>query len=444
MKNLLIIFALFFTIHGVSQLPKGDRVLSWQLDLHQNDDYDSSFLYGKQACMEAVHLFMTWNDLETTSGVFNDTGVATLKVMNLYYPAASTPVEFQFAPLNTLFKSVPSDLQSISFNSPTMIARFKNVIDTVFKYIPNVDLTAFNIGNECDLVLGIDSNKYNEYKEFLDSVIPYVKQKYFTIHGTNLKIGTTLTHHGLVANSTKALCKKLNKNLDIVATTYYPLNSDFTMKNPNVVMGDFNALVSEYSDTSQPIYFVECGYSSSDSCNSNELQQAQFYKNVFEAWDSNYNSIKLITIFKLVDWSQAQANQLGIDYGLTDIKFIEYLRTLGVRTWDGNGRSKPAYFQIMCELRDRNWCVPAFCQPVSINENKEDKDILIYPNPVHNQLTISSPTAINSARVYNSQGKLVLVTQQNQVDLSNMKNGLYFISVKLENDSYINKKVIKN
>ncbi len=444
MKKVLFLFALLSYSIGYSQIQKGDRILSWQLDLAQNQDYDSSFLYGKQACMEATHLFMAWNDLETTSGIFNDTGRNTLKIMNIYYPTAGTPVEFQFAPLNTLFKSVPTDLQSVSFNSPVMISRFKNVMDTVFKYIPNLDLTALNIGNECDIVLGVDSNKYNEYKEFLDSVIPYVKQKYFALHASNLKIGTTLTHHGLVATSTKNLCKKLNKNLDIVAVTYYPLNSDFTMKNPSVVPGDFSALVAEYSDTNQPIYFVECGFSSSDTCNSNDLLQAKFYENVFTAWDTHYANIKLLTVFKLVDWSQADANKLSVDYGILDNKFIEYLRTLGVRTWAGNGTSKPAYFQILCELRARNWCVPAFCQPVSLEENSSVDKVTIYPNPTNNLLTISSKGSLKQVVIFDSFGKLIVTSNSPEIDMSNLSNGLYFLSIELENGNRISEKVIKN
>ena len=41
---------------------------------------------------------------------------------------------------------------------------------------------------------------------------------------------------------------------------------------------------------------------------------------------------------------------LGVFYGLNDNVFLEFLRKLGVRTWDNDGTNKPAYETIICEL----------------------------------------------------------------------------------------------
>ena len=52
-------------------------------------------------------------------------------------------------------------------------------------------------------------------------------------------------------------CHTLNEGLDIIAVTYYPLDAGFLMLPPEIVGGDFDDLVAEYADLSQPIYFAE-------------------------------------------------------------------------------------------------------------------------------------------------------------------------------------------
>lgn len=55
---------------GYCQVPKGDRTLAWQIDMAENNNYDSAFAYGYKACMESVHLFFKWTDVEPDTAVF--------------------------------------------------------------------------------------------------------------------------------------------------------------------------------------------------------------------------------------------------------------------------------------------------------------------------------------------------------------------------------------
>ena len=99
-----------------------------------------------------------------------------------------------------------------------------------------------NIGNEHDARLGGDSMKYVEYKEFLDSVFPYARKLYAKNHAGNFKTGTTFTYHGLTSFPSAPFCWEVNNSCDVVSTTYYPLNNDFTMKDPTVVLPDFKGI----------------------------------------------------------------------------------------------------------------------------------------------------------------------------------------------------------
>ncbi len=443
MKKFIIVLIVFISVNSFGQLPKGDRILAWQVDMAENNNYDSAFGYAQTGCMEAIHLFYTWSGIEPNSGNFDASFINnTLDVANIYYPAYGIKAELQIAPINTNMKETPIDLLSTNFNEQTMINRFKILLDTVFQHIPNLELSALNIGNESDIYMGTNSIQYAEYKVFLDSVIPYAKQLYFNLHGTALKIGTTFTFDGLTSTTTSSLCQSVNNKLDIVTLTYYPLNPDFTMESPSVVSDDFANLISIYSDTLQPIYFAECGYSSSVSCNSSEVLQAQFFENVFDAWDTYFDNIKYLTIFKTTDWSQQEVDDLGTYYGITDTIFLEYLRTLGVRTWNNNGNNKLAYEIILCELNARNWC-SVDCKPTSINNQDIRTTIGIFPNPTNGLVNIKTDKEIKSIYLFDILGNMTGVTTSKMINISNLTNGIYNIIIEFNTGEIYRNIIVK-
>ena len=436
---------LMFVGHAsVAQVPKGDRTLAWQVDLPQSGNYDTAFHMAKNACMESVHLFFKWNDLEPDTGVFDQAFIASfLDVINLYYPLNGTSVELQMAVTNTVAKEVPSELQSLPFEHPDMIRHFKRALDTMFYHIPFVDLVSLNIGNESDILFGVNAKEYTEFNNFLDSITPYAKQWYSAIHGTELKIGTTFTHTGLTQPISSQLCQQVNANRDIISVTYYPLDSDFTMRPPTDVGHDFSELVQLYPDTSQPIYFAECGYASSPTCNSSEQQQSDFYYHMFNAWDSLQDNIKYMTIFKTHDWSQATVDTLGLYYGISDSVFLEYLRTLGVNTYFGNGSPKKAFFTISCELHQRNWCPTANCL-LGLGKEKANSWI-VFPNPTNSMLRLEFDEDIEGPiEIYDSKGKLILIHEEGAgvIDVSSWGPGIFFLRPR--DPSYSPKRIIVN
>ncbi len=72
--------------------------------------------------------------------------------------------------------------------------------------------------------------------------------------------------------------------------------------------------------------------------------------------------------------------------------------------------------------------------PTSIKE-LNNSDFTIYPNPVKDIVTISiaskAVTVINTINLYSVTGKLIKEIQlpKNQIDLSNLKSGIYFIEI---------------
>ena len=64
----------------------------------------------------------------------------------------------------------------------------------------------------------------------------------------------------------------------------------------------------------------------------------------------------------------------------------------------------------------------------------------MYPNSVKDIITINTNKVINSITVVNQLGQTVKVIQEkeilnNTVNLSNLSKGLYFMSIKIENNT---------
>ncbi len=77
-----------------------------------------------------------------------------------------------------------------------------------------------------------------------------------------------------------------------------------------------------------------------------------------------------------------------------------------------------------------------------------DINILIFPNPAHNYINIESSLHQNTKiELFNAEGKQVSVHNFNKnekirIDIRNMKNGIYFVKINIDNQ-YIIKKLIK-
>lgn len=87
-------------------------------------------------------------------------------------------------------------------------------------------------------------------------------------------------------------------------------------------------------------------------------------------------------------------------------------------------------------------------QPMSINEFDKDK-ISIYPNPAADEIQIQLPTNDNySLQMYNALGQLVkskaVTTNKTSIAVSDLPNGVYYISISGEGLTYHKQLVIEH
>jgi aminopeptidase YwaD len=82
------------------------------------------------------------------------------------------------------------------------------------------------------------------------------------------------------------------------------------------------------------------------------------------------------------------------------------------------------------------------CNTTSINEtNSNKKAISIFPNPANTEINIVVPLNENSQiEISNAMGQVIFKDDnKTKIDISNLPNGLYIVSVKQGQQSYTQK-----
>lgn len=394
-------------------------------------NYDSCFAIGKKLGMTQTGLFQVWTSLETSPLTYNFT---IFDIANSYYPAQNMAIDLTLAPIATNVLEVPSDLMTTAFSSTVMINRFKRLLDSVKVHIPNVTLSSLVIGSEHDVYLGSNTAKWNEYTIFYNAVSAYAKTIW-----PGLKVATELTFDGMVNQNSFA--QTLNSSSDYIGVSYYPLNANFTVKPVSIIPVDFTTLVGLYP--SKPLCFYQYGYPSSTTCNSSDLQQAQFITQTFTSWDTYPTQIKLIDFTWLHDLSPATVAYYSTYYGISDPVFLEYLRTLGLRTWGSTGTDKLALHELQCQAKQRGYNALNINCTNGINEEKQHTHAFkLYPNPATNQLVVlvdeSNPIDVKIYNVIGSElynSKPIKGMKEFSIDVSPLSVGLYTVGCFLENGS---------
>ncbi len=79
--------------------------------------------------------------------------------------------------------------------------------------------------------------------------------------------------------------------------------------------------------------------------------QRDFIKEIFKAWDKHRLQVKLIDFVWLHDLSRSEVDIFVGYYGVSAKPFKEFLKTLGLRTYDG--KEKQAFTAVKAEAEIR-------------------------------------------------------------------------------------------
>jgi hypothetical protein len=365
MKKLTFILALAITITGFSsceedepiekdnqnyeiKIPvnpqdKGDRLFGINISENQNG-FMSSYEKAKEANIQVLELNIQWNDIETSEGNYTDPGGNI--AATAFYGSENIQVGFSIAIINTVAWELPDYLKNVDITSTQFITAFTNMLDWFMTQIPdNVTVPYISIGNEIDLVLDGDT-EWNNYTIFYREVASYIHTNY-----PDLMVGVKNTVMNGLYKSELSKIQAINEFSDIIMLNYYPQDDSYKVLAPNSVASHFNDFVNYFPN--KDIWMTEVGYQSgSNYCASSKTKQAEFYHELFTAWDTHKDRIKFVLIDWLHDQSQSTIDDWKNYYG-DDPALVEYLSTLGICNHDGT--EKFAFGQIQEELEARAW-----------------------------------------------------------------------------------------
>ena len=332
-----------WTISDTTVKPHGSRLLGIDITKSQSGTYDDAINLAKSVGIDFVALTLNWDMIETSPGVYDDTW---LDVANLYYPAQGMKLALILSTIATVADCRPADLRSLTWNDPSVVQRYKNLVDHTLSRLEEVSLIALSIGSEVDGYLGTDISKWNEYTDFYSQASAYVKTKV----SSKTSVGVKTTFDSTVTRQ-PVLVQALNASSDTIFVTYYPLKADFTVKNPDVVSADFSSLIALYPG--RKILFLEIGYPSGALCASSEELQRRFVENVFSAWDEHDDVVAAVNFEWLHDLSQSEVDWYAEFFGISDPRFKEYIKTLGLRY--SSGAEKTAFGELLMQADARGW-----------------------------------------------------------------------------------------
>ena len=228
------------------------------------------------------------------------------------------------------------------------------------------------IGSEIDLYLLNDTQRA-QFAIFYAAVADYARATYRSLYPEKapLRVTTEVRHAALLDPILSSYYLDLHSHSDTIGVSYYPLDNDQVLP-PDRVATDFSDLVALYGD--KPIVFFQLGYPSGyyDSAaypelvrheviatiGSSDVIQAEFIEAVFSAWDTHIEHIALISFTWLNDETETNVQDIIADPAFgggvpPSPGFVEFLRTLGLRT--ESGIPKPAFERLREAAAARGW-----------------------------------------------------------------------------------------
>lgn len=324
--------------------PRGSRLFGIN-PLESEQGFAASFEKAKEAGIQVVEINLHWDDIETSQGVYQDP-YGILSAIT-YYGYQNIQVLLTISVINTVKTTVPEYLEGYQFSSPNMVTAFNDMSGWVFSQIdPSVQIVGFSIGNEIDIYLGGQAS-WQDYSQFYMETANYSRQQ-----RPGIPVGVKCTITGGLFGGEEAEIQAINSYSDVIMLNYYPIGFQFTVLDPQVVHDHFDSVVESFPG--QDIWLTELGYQSGSAyCNSSETKQAQFYHEMFTAWDTHRDEISLVLLDWLHDATEEQVAEWTDYYGLSDPAFVEFLSTLGLR--NQNHTDKYAWLQLLEETGVRGW-----------------------------------------------------------------------------------------
>lgn len=331
------------------------RILSIALTVPETTDlgaaYEHSFRLARSAGMKTPgEITFYWDEVEKRSLLGGISySMPFLETLKSHLSSSGMRPVITLCPVETMESRVPSDLRDLPFDHPKLRERFAGLIRWVHGELDGLEPHAIVFGNEFDLFLNHDSERWRQFRVFHESALAVVR----SLEGwQEVPVALEPTFANLTGPDWEVL-REMNQRSDIIGVSYYAIK-DGRAEDLSAIGRDLDLLERIYPG--RRFDFYQYGYPSSDYLGSSEEKQRAFVAETFEEWDRRKPTIRLITFTWLydLDVSQIVENARRTTGKAPDKSFTEFLGTLGLlrRT---EGDAKPAFIELRKQAAKRGW-----------------------------------------------------------------------------------------
>ena len=340
--------------------PKGDRKVGMTFDPNEQSNEvltETVIDFG----VDAINLSLTWAGIETNPTEYLGEEIPLLNAAKDFCQTHQLEVNLTISPIVFDALTVPIDLrnglydQSVRWNDPVVIARFKYILTYLHHTLGDVPLAALQIGHEVDGFMALTSalQFWLDYHEFFLEIQAYAKQ----LWDDTLPVGVTWTVDGYLNEDYSDYRDLFSYASDHISLTYLPKNDDYTIIEPTFINEALEQILSD--NYLKPLYFQKIAFPSAPITSSSTTKQSQFIKSFFDFWDRVGTAVPYVCFCEPVDRSLGEgvaileASQKGTvsrdDYPIG----ASYYSSLGLRAV--SGAKKPAYKTLQNSLFNRGW-----------------------------------------------------------------------------------------
>jgi hypothetical protein len=286
------------------------------------------FRQARDAGVNLIYISPKWNEIET--------GREKYKLDDVVYQIGEAaqenlPAILHVRVIDTNQRAMPADLMGQPFDAEQIGTRLDHLFDALLPRLQG-RVKYFLVGNEIDAYFNQHTGEVQAFSKLVARASAHIRK---SVPDAQISVSTT------IAGIEDAV--RLRPILDqttFFALTYYPLSSDFVVRDPSTVNSDFPRILAAAG--SKQIFLQEVGYPSSASNDSSEDKQAEFFSLVLDRVRSHPDRFIGVNFTFMSDFSDSLVKSFSAYYGASGAdRFASFLKSLGM--FDDRGRPKKAW-----------------------------------------------------------------------------------------------------
>lgn len=334
--------------------PKGDRQFGIGLGDIETTAFPELEDHLVKLGADAVSLTLDWDLLETQPGQFDGPHSERLLFAAQHFARAGLKVSLNVNPVVGSRLALPEDLKAghlagqLPFNDPSILLRFRNLLDHLHRQLEGVELTALHLGYEVDRLLEerpAANPFWTEFRHLIADAAVHAKSLWESVH-----VGINVSSHGVLSEPDAVA--SLHAGTDLVSINYQAHDESYHAIDEREVRPHLASLVSSFPG--RQIHLFEIGFPSSPGVFSSTTKQSQYLKAFFDAWDEFESSIPYAGFARLRELDGDALRQWGqVTEESADSPGHRFFGSTALL--DGEGRPKTAYHTLRNLAFMRGW-----------------------------------------------------------------------------------------